>query len=294
MAALLVVGCGYLGSAFARRRLEAGDRVLALARHPERLPDALVRIAGDVSHPGGFDGITEPVDRVVFCVGPDRKDETTYAQCFLRGLEHLQGWLHRSGNAAARVVFVSSTSVYAQSTGEWVDETSEARPTLPTAKVLLAAETQLRAAHSNSVVLRLAGIYGPERKSLLASLLDGAPRIARASGWINRMYVTDCARALEHLVALPSPAALYVGADDEPASQEAVSTWLAEHFELPPLQLGAAQAENRGSKRCSNARLKGSGFALEFPTFRHGYGHLARQFGLEERKRPGGGAGSVR
>ncbi|MGC4068996.1 MAG: SDR family oxidoreductase [Polyangiaceae bacterium] len=294
MAALLVVGCGYLGSALAQRRVQEGDRVLAVARHAERLPANVGRIAGDVSQPNAFDGITESVDRVVFCVGPDRKDVSTYEQCFLRGLDHLRNWLDKSGNTTARVVFVSSTSVYGQRNGEWVDENSNTQPEVPTAKILLAAESQLRSAASNAVVLRLAGIYGPERKSLLAPLIDGVPRLARSSGWINRMYVTDCARALEHLLRLPAPDPLYIGADDEPASQDAVLTWLHEHFELPPLPPRAGDSKERGSKRCSNARLRGSGFTLSFPTFREGYGQLARQLGLRERPRNEGASTSVR
>jgi nucleoside-diphosphate-sugar epimerase len=294
MAALLVVGCGYLGSTLASRRVQEGERVLALARHPERLPATLVPIAGDVSRPDAFDGIVEPVDRIVFCVGPDRRDVSTYEQCFLRGIEHLLRWIDKSGNASARIVFVSSTSVYGQRNGEWVDESSETHPELPTAKVLLAAESLLRSEAPRAVVLRLAGIYGPERKSLLAPLVDGVPRVARGTGWVNRMYVSDCARALQHLLAHPNPEPLYVGSDDEPASQEAVWTWLAEHFDLPPSPLRSATSEARGSKRCSNARLKRSGFALLFPTFREGYGHLARQLGLREREPGRRGEESVR
>lgn len=285
MNTLLIVGCGTLGTALAERRVLAQDRVLCFTRRARKLPDGAVSLLGDVRDPRCFDGVTEPIDQVMYAVGPASRDEQAYRDVFETGLSHLLDWLGSTGRGQARLLLVSSTAVYAQSDGQWVDERSATEPTLATAKLLLEAEHRVQARFSNSVILRLAGIYGPTRQSLLDRAIAGLPPRLAGGHVVNRMHLSDCARAAEHLLSLEAPARLYLGADDEPASQQTVLDWLASRFELPTsLQQPASIEPGPGHKRCRNTRLIDSGFCLEYPTFRDGYHALALGAGLRPRQ----------
>jgi nucleoside-diphosphate-sugar epimerase len=176
--------------------------------------------------------------------------------------------------------------VYGQTDGQWVDEQSETSPRDATAHVLLEAEQCVLSTYPNSVVLRLAGIYGPSRKSLVERALVGLLPGQLGVHFVNRMYLPDCARAVEHLLHLDAAERLFIGADNEPASQRTVLTWLSEHFDLPPVPVdNSGQHCAPNHKRCRNTRLCQSGFYLEYPTFREGYAELALAAGLLPRRR---------
>lgn len=281
MSSLLIVGCGALGTVIAERRTAVGARVLCLSRNPRGLPRGATAFPGDVLRPDCFDAIAEPIDWVVYSVGPSSRAVQAYRDVYEIGLAHLLDWLERRGDDRTRLLLVSSTAVYAQCDGEWVDETSPAQPEAPTAKLLLAGEQRMTSRWANSVTLRLSGIYGPGRQSLLERAMAGlAPRLP-GSHVVNRMHLEDGARAVEHLLSLSHPEPLYLGADDEPTSQQAVVDWLRTRFQLPPqAPIDPVPVAGAPQKRCSNSRLKASGFSLSYPTFREGYAALALAAGL--------------
>jgi len=286
MPTLLIVGCGTLGSSVAELRIHAGDRVLGLTRHPRELPNGTVPLLGDVTKPECFANIMESVDHVVYCVGPSGRDVSAYRSVFDLGLSNLLDWLIATSRRKSRLLFVSSTSVYGQTDGQWVDEQSETSPRDATAQVLLEAEQRVLSICPNSVVLRLAGIYGPSRKSLVERAAAGLLPGQLGDHFVNRMYLLDCARAVEHLLHLDAAERLFIGADDEPASQRTVLTWLSEHFDLPPVPArDPVQHCAPNHKRCRNTQLCQSGFYLKYPTFRQGYTELAHAAGLLPRKR---------
>ncbi len=182
-----------------------------------------------------------------------------------------------------RFFFVSSTAVYAQDGGEWIDEGSPAEATHFRARLLLEGEALVRAATSPetaTIVLRLSGIYGPGRTRLIdlvrsgrATYPPGPPRYA------NRIHRDDAAGALAHLLRLPAPAPLYLGVDDAPVDLAEVLTFLAVELGAPLPRLEEAPAEGgpeRASKRCSNALLHATGYRFRYPTYREGYGALLR------------------
>jgi nucleoside-diphosphate-sugar epimerase len=131
------------------------------------------------------------------------------------------------------------------------------------------------------VALRLAGIYGPGR----TGALDRArryPLSEEAEGtptYTNRIHRDDCAGALQHLMLLDRPDPLYLGADHEPSTPDSIARWLAEnHPEAREKESPETGASGRSSgatnKRCSNARLVGSGYTFIYPTFRQGFASL--------------------
>ncbi len=121
-------------------------------------------------------------------------------------------------------------------------------------------------------VLRLGGIYGPGRTSLLERARSGVPG---GPAFTNRIHRDDAAAALLHLALLPTAEPCYVGVDCEPATEAEVLAWLARRLGVTPAEApGVAPSSSRrarGSKRCRNARLLASGFRFRYPTWREGY-----------------------
>ena len=127
-----------------------------------------------------------------------------------------------------RVLLVSSSAVYGECTGDWVDEDTPAAPPGFNGEVLLEAERVLAAQPVPSIVLRLAGLYGPGRLQLIERLRAGQARVPRAAPhWANRIHVDDAAQAIAHLLALPDPQPLYLGVDDTPLPLDVLYDHLA-------------------------------------------------------------------
>ena len=170
-------------------------------------------------------------------------------------------------------MFTSSTAVYAQSGGEWVDEDSETAPHRFNGRVLLEAEARIHAAPWPGCSLRLGGLYGPERTRLQQSVREGRVRLDPGPPrFTNRIHLDDAAAALEHLLTVKDLPSVLLGVDDEPADANDVLRFLAGEFGLPEPPFADSPGATRvGSKRCRNARLRAGGFELAFPTYREGY-----------------------
>ncbi|MEZ4224565.1 MAG: SDR family oxidoreductase [Polyangiaceae bacterium] len=280
MSRILIAGCGYVGSELARRAAAAGHEVFALRRHADQLPGCARTLQADLTRAESLRSLPERLDVVFYTAAADETSEEAYRAAYLLGTRNLLASLAQHG-ARPRFVFTSSTAVYAQSQGEWVDETSETAPTHFTGKLLLEAEQQVRRSGLDVVVLRLAGIYGPGRTSLLARVRDGlaeySPGVVEYG---NRIHRDDCAGALQHVGFAQRPDGLYVGADSAPVDRQELLRYLAERLGAPPPRPRTEPAPRRrgfSSKRCSNARLLAAGYAFEFPSFRDGYESLIQQ-----------------
>ena len=287
MARLLIAGCGYVGSELARRLVADGHGVFGLRRSPGALPEgvqplladlcdraALRAALGEVEHGG--------IDAVVYAAAADRGDDEAYRRAYVEGLGHVLGWADAQGMRPPRVLFTSSTAVYAQEDGAWVDEDSPTEPTHFSGVRMLEAERLVAAA--GGVSLRLGGIYGPGRTRLIDGVRAGRATIRPGPPhWTNRIHRDDAAGALRHLIERSvvggTLAPVYVGVDDEPADEAEVLGGLAARLGVPEPPVappGAAPPASArgGNKRCRNARLRASGYAFAYPTFREGYGAL--------------------
>lgn len=277
---VLIAGCGDLGTALGLELAAAGDEVVGLRRHPQALPAPIAPFAADLADPSSL-ALLPPVDAVVYAAAADSSTDEAYRRAYVDGVRHLLAAPALREQPPQRIVFVSSTAVYAQDEGEWIDERSPAEATHFRARLLLEGEARVRAAAApatTTTVLRLAGIYGPGRTRLIelvrsgrATYPPGPPRYA------NRIHRDDAAGALVHLLRLPEPAALYLGVDDAPVDLAEVFRFLAVELGAPLPVLaeatGGGSAE-RTSKRCSNALLRAAGYAFRFPTYREGYSAL--------------------
>jgi nucleoside-diphosphate-sugar epimerase len=227
----LIIGCGYLGRRVAARWTAAGRAVAALTR---RNADTLrnlgvAPVVGDVLDPASLRGLPA-AGTVLYTVGMGRGSGRSMREVSLDGLRHVLDTLP----APRRFVYVSSTGVYGQTDGSWVDESSPTEPTEESGRVVLDAERLLREKLPAAVVLRFAGIYGPGRLLRRQSLLKGEPLAGDPAKWLNLIHVDDGAGAVLAAEAHAAPGETYNVADDEPVSRRGFYTLLAELLYAPP------------------------------------------------------------
>lgn len=280
---VLVAGAGYVGATLARELAAAGHRVHALRRRPEPLGEGITTIAADLFDATAPLALPADLDTLVYSVAPDGSSDAAYERAYVVGLERVLEEAARQRATLRRALFTSSTAVYAQDDGGVVDESSEVSASAAgTARFLLAGERVIAAlGEGRGVSLRLAGIYGPGRDRTVRMVKDGTARITAPSPIGNRIHRDDCAGAIAHLLALEAPAPVYVGVDDAPAPLDEVYRWLARELGVAEPPAGPADARGRAStrKRCSNRRLRASGYALRYPTYREGYRALIDALG---------------
>ena len=271
---VLIAGCGDLGERVARLLLARGDEVHALRRHPPGGDDGIRWLSADLTRAETLAALPKRITRLIFLPAPHAREPDVYRAVFLDGLRNVLDALDAA--SLERVLFVSSSAVYGEHGDGWVDETTPPSPPGFNGKVLLETEQWLMNRPVKSVVLRLAGLYGPGRMQLVERLRAGQARAPREHPhWANRIHVDDAAAAIVHLLSLRDPQPMYVGADDTPLPLDVLYDELARLAGAPPVPSGPAPA-GIGSKRLSNARLKASGFRFRWPDSREGYAACIR------------------
>ncbi len=267
---VLLAGCGDLGLRVAQRLRARGDEVWALRREPPMPDDSGIRwLRGDLTRPETLRELPVGITRVVYLPTPDRRDAAAYRSTFVDGLRHLLEAL--GSQSLQRVLLVSSSAVYGEHGGDWVDESTPPAPPGFNGSVLLEAEQLLAAQPITSIVLRLAGLYGPGRLQLLERLRTGQVKVPRTlPHWANRIHVDDAAAAIVHLLELADPLPVYLGVDSTPLPLDVLYDHLSALIGVPLADDGPAPV-GIGSKRLSNARLRASGFMPHWPDSRDGY-----------------------
>ncbi|CAD5106280.1 NAD-dependent epimerase/dehydratase family protein [Zestomonas carbonaria] len=272
---LLIAGCGDVGCRLAARMLGAGWRVHGLRRQVDALPDGVLPLAADLAAtdcPSAWPAGS--LDYLVYCAAASRHDEGGYRQAYVDGLAHLLAWLEQHGQRPRHLLFVSSSGVYGQRDGEWIDEESPAEAGDFSAQVMREAEQLALGSGHPATVVRLTGIYGPGRNWLLNQVREGCRVTREPPLYANRIHAEDAAGLLAFLLDADSRgvalADCYLGVDDEPAPLHEVVDWLRGELGVSHW---AEQGEMRraGSKRCSNARARALGWAPRYPSYREGY-----------------------
>jgi electron-transferring-flavoprotein dehydrogenase len=260
---VVVIGAGDLGSRVARLRAATGEQVFALRR---RVPaaasgDGVSWLAADLVSGAGLDALPATPDAVVVAVAPDERSEAAYRALYLDGVARA---LVRF-KALPRLVFVSSTAVYGEGAGEWIDEDTAPSPPAFNGQVLLEAEASAARFATRATALRLSGLYGPGRDFLRRSALQVS---AGRRHWSNRIHIDDAAAAVSLLLDVPTPPSLLLGNDDAPALQWQVMNFLRAPVGLPPLPEPGGPVSGR---RIANARLRALGWVPQYPSYREGY-----------------------
>ena len=271
MESLLIAGCGYLGSALATLRLAAGDRVFALRRSASPLPPGVEGLRADLTRPETLQRLPR-VDAVIYTASAAQREDGAYEQAYVVGLRNLLAAL---APTSPRLLFVSSTAVYAQQDGSWVDERSVTRPCHFSGRRLLEAEALAHNAPLESCAVRLAGLYGPGRSGLLERVKRGAAPVSPGPPrYTNRIHRDDAAGLLSFLLDLRVLPECVLGVDCEPAPEELVIRWLVQRLGAPEPPVRAPTPGSRragGNRRCSNRLVREAGYGFSYASFREGY-----------------------
>lgn len=270
----LILGCGDLGGRVGAKLLERGGRetvVIGARRNVDQLPREFQRVAFDATEDESWPAVvaTKP-DAVVVAISANERSEEGYRRAYVEVAR--QTAERFAGSKPTRVIFVSSSAVYGQEDGSWIDEASPTEPTDFRGELLLEAEALLHDSPLRTVALRLTGIYGPGRTRLIDRVKSkGAPLHAETPPqWTNRIHVDDAASAVVRLLEVEQPAPVYLGVDDEPSTRFDTLSFIADRLGVTP-GLDLSELPTRGNKRASNRRLRSTGWSPRFPSYREGY-----------------------
>jgi nucleoside-diphosphate-sugar epimerase len=270
MPRILIAGCGYVGEATADLFHSTGWDVEGWVHSNESAARLSVKPYSirviDVSQRGDVAERAGAFDAVIHCASSRGGDAEAYREIYLYGARHLLETFPK-----AKILFTSSTSVYAQRDGSLVTEESETKPLRETSWTLLEVEKLIL--QKGGIVARLAGIYGPRRSALLSKFLKGTATIdPKNDRFVNQVHRDDIASALFLLLnpEAQTSAQIYNVVDDQPLLQSECYRWLAQRLNRPlPPTRKSEQHRKRGdsNKRVSNTKLHQLGWTPEYPTF---------------------------
>jgi nucleoside-diphosphate-sugar epimerase len=268
---VLIAGCGFVGLPLARNFVSSGWETHALTASAASAAnlegEPFLTHALDITRKTSFGGLAERrFNVVIHCASSGRGGASDYAAVFLAGTQNLMANLEYE-----RLIFTSSTSVYAQTDGSTVDETSPADPGRETGQILRNTEDLVLV--SGGTVARLAGLYGPGRCAPLQKLLDGRAMIEEdGSRLMNSVHQLDAAKALQFL-AERELSGLFNVVDDQPVAEIEWYRYVCYRLSKPLPPVGPRDLNRkRGwtSKRVSNRKLRSLGWELVYPTFKEG------------------------
>lgn len=271
----LIIGCGYLGEAAVPLLRNRGFEVLATTRGGTGRIERLQRLGAvpvvfDASRPAPLPG----ADCVVSAMAVDRSSGQGMRDVHVDGLAAA---IRAFPSESAAWLHVSSTSVYGQEDGSWVDEEAPCQPTDTNGETVLEAEQTLSRMRPEATILRFAGIYGPGRLMRTAALLAGEPMRGDPERWLNLIHRDDGAGVLAHLASRQAKGLLLNVSDNQPTRRGVFYEELARLIGAPaPRWIPRAPGEpcgphERNDRRISSARLLALGISgFRYPDFRSG------------------------
>lgn len=236
--------------------------------------DSITPLVADITHP--LEERLGDFDSVFFAVGFDRGGRQSLRDVYVGGLANVLQALAVA--PPRRLIYISSTGVYGDHEGEWITEETPSRPEREGGTACLEAEMILRNSPwlERSVVLRLAGIYGPGRLPNRQALLSGAPIAAAETGFLNLIHVEDAAAAVDLAISAGLAGRIYNVSDGSPVVRGDYYREVARQVGAPPPRFESAAANARtqrasADKRVSNERIvRELGFQPTFATYREG------------------------
>ena len=278
---LMIAGCGDVGGRLGQQLSAAGWTVYGLRRSVAMLPQGIRPVAGDLhadACPAAWP--SEPLDYLVYCAAATDHDEAGYRAAYVDGLRRVLTWMAQSSQRLKRLLFVSSSGVYGQQLGEWVDEQSPAEAGSYSGRIMREAEQLALNSGLPASLVRLTGLYGPGREWLLKQVRQGYRVVSEPPLYGNRIHVDDAAGLLAYLLQADARGVAldncYIGVDDQPAPLHDVVAWLREQLEISHWS-DDSTVRRSGSKRCSNARARALGWTPQYPSYREGYRAILQQ-----------------
>jgi nucleoside-diphosphate-sugar epimerase len=255
----LIVGCGYLGKRVAKIWLDRGIQVAALTR-TESGAEALRTIGvkpiiGDVTDPKSLDSLSGngPFEGLFHAVGLDRSSGKSMEEVYVHGLENILRIL--PSTLCPKIVFISSTSVYSQMDGSWINEETPPDAKGGSGGVVQNAEILLRKERPESVILRFAGIYGPGRLLRGKAIESGEPIPVDPDKWLNLIHVEDGARAVDLAWDKAPVGSTFLVADGKPVLRGDYYRSLARLLKAPSPTFTEGTPGSRGGPDASHRRI---------------------------------------
>ena len=279
MTRILIAGCGEIGTELGLKLAEQGNDVWGLRRNADRIPAPIKSFQADMTAFESLKGIPRYIDKIVIILTADLFDDSSYHATYVESTRNLLMLLRTRKENPKQIFFTSSTSVYGQTNGEWVDESSPTTPQHFSGSRILEAERLLRESPFSTTCIRLAGIYGPRRTRFIDQVRNRKLSCTLDSPlYRNLIHQDDVIGILLHLFSLPQLHPIYNGVDCEPVRRNDLILWASR-------KVGVSAAKARElefsiskrsftNKRCSNARIVQSGYTYLYPSYREGYGEI--------------------
>jgi nucleoside-diphosphate-sugar epimerase len=284
---VVVLGCGYVGIELGRQLVDRGHDVVGVRRSESGL-DAIEHaglegVQADLTDASAVSSLPD-ADALVFAASSGGRGADAAREVYVDALQTALGEYATRDDPPRRLVYTSSTGVFADHGGDWVTEDTQIDPTTAKTRVLAAAEAIALAADRlygiDGTVARFAGLYGPDRYRL-ERYVDGPV----TEGYLNMVHRDDAAGAVRFLLETDRGRGDVVHVvDDEPATKWAFADWLADECGEPEPEKqtsterladadlsAAAERRIRAEKRVDNSRLRDLGYEFTYPTYREGY-----------------------
>lgn len=269
----LIIGQGAIGSQVSNELARNGLKVTGNARGKRNqydLMDSVEYIQSDARKLV----IDQLIDftHIVIIVSPDRYCSEGYADSYLAVARHISKF-NVVLTKLQRLVFISSTGVYGQSDGTWIDELTEPKiPTMEGAQIILQAETLLQQAYDKLIIIRPSGIYGQQRLMRIKKAQESLKQPISDNAWTNRIMDTDLVHIICQVLQTEQPKRVYLATDYQPVTSYELMVWLCRELntQIPD---SIEDSPITGKRVHSNIPLSW----LKFPDWKKGYQDILSQ-----------------
>ena len=278
MSRILIAGCGAIGSELGLRLIANDHEVWGIRRQSTLIPSPIKPLSADLRLPGSLKSIPALLDWVFIILTSDHFNDLAYKESYVDCTHNLLKTLKDRKVNPKRIFFVSSTSVYGQCDGEWVDESSLTNPLSFSGSRILEAENLLKTSPFPVTSVRFAGIYGPNRTGFL-------DRVRKQEVFFppdppqyrNLIHQDDVVGVLKHLISVPNLISNYIGVDHKPVNAFEILQWMSNQLgvSIPTASISKTNLKRSGTnKRCRNDRILQSGYRFKYPSYQEGYGEI--------------------
>lgn len=285
-----ILGCGYVGVELGRQLTARGHEVCGVRRSEEGCEAiegaGFEAVRADLTDSEELSRVPD-ADALVFAASSGGRGADEAREIYVDGLRTVIKHFSGRADAPDRLVYTSSTGVYGDHDGDWVDEGTRVEPTTEKTRVLREAEEIALDSPISGTVVRFSGLYGPDRYRL-ERYLEGPV----TEGYLNMLHRDDAAGVIRYLLAEDlARGEVVLAVDNEPVDKWVFADWLAEQCGLDePLKetkderlsdpdlSEAARRRLETSKRCSNEKLRELGYDFSFPTYREGYREAVKAY----------------
>jgi nucleoside-diphosphate-sugar epimerase len=270
---ILIVGCGQLGFSIVKNTDPDIFKLYGFSRSLRKSPPSIEMHQVDILKAEAIDAIKliNP-EIIIYAVSADTQSIESYQEHYVAGLKNTYKAILEL-DQFKHLFFVSSTRVYGQKTTKILSELDIAEPSDYGGEALMEAETVARQLKDKATILRLSGIYGPNRKRMIQLAQSNPGNWPATNNWSNRIHEEDAARfivfLMKRIMMNESIEPLYLVTDGVPTKQYDVLTWIrnrlqltTDTIELPILESG---------KQLQSVLLNQTGFVLKYPDFTYGY-----------------------